>query len=122
MLSWLMTRLVGPARAKEFYFLADPIEANQALALGLVNRVVPAASLPIRDVEGATLFIQPERTATVATVRRMYPDAKVIEHSAATDDRFSTRTVRSRHRPVTIDEQAQNFALCYPPPWLAVVH
>jgi 2-(1,2-epoxy-1,2-dihydrophenyl)acetyl-CoA isomerase len=43
--TWLMTRLVGPARAKEFYFFADPIEANQALALGLVNRVVPAASL-----------------------------------------------------------------------------
>ena len=43
--SWLMTRLVGPARAKEFYFLADPIDASQALALGLVNRVVPAASL-----------------------------------------------------------------------------
>jgi len=43
--TWLMTRLVGPARAKEFYFLADPIEASQALALGLVNRVVPAASL-----------------------------------------------------------------------------
>jgi 2-(1,2-epoxy-1,2-dihydrophenyl)acetyl-CoA isomerase len=43
--TWLMTRLVGPARAKEFYFLADPIDANRALALGLVNRVVPAASL-----------------------------------------------------------------------------
>jgi 2-(1,2-epoxy-1,2-dihydrophenyl)acetyl-CoA isomerase len=43
--TWLMTRLVGPARAKEFYFLADPIEANQAFALGLVNRVVPVASL-----------------------------------------------------------------------------
>ena len=43
--TWLMARLVGPARAKEFYFLADPIDANQALALGLVNRVVPAASL-----------------------------------------------------------------------------
>jgi len=43
--TWLMTRLVGPARAKEFYFLADPIDANQALALGLVNRVVPAGSL-----------------------------------------------------------------------------
>ncbi|HLJ44063.1 MAG TPA: enoyl-CoA hydratase [Candidatus Binataceae bacterium] len=50
--TWLMTRLVGPARAKEFYFLADPIEANQALALGLVNRVVPAASLL---AEAATL-------------------------------------------------------------------
>jgi len=45
--TWLMTRLVGPARAKEFYFLADPIDANQALALGLVNRVVPAASLMV---------------------------------------------------------------------------
>ncbi len=43
--TWLMTRLVGPARAKEFYFLADPIGAEQALALGLVNRVVPAAAL-----------------------------------------------------------------------------
>ncbi len=40
-----MTRLVGPARAKEFYFLADPINANQALALGLVNRVVADAAL-----------------------------------------------------------------------------
>jgi 2-(1,2-epoxy-1,2-dihydrophenyl)acetyl-CoA isomerase len=43
--TWLMTRLVGPARAKEFYFLADPIDAKEALALGLVNRVVPAGSL-----------------------------------------------------------------------------
>ncbi|HZO83390.1 MAG TPA: enoyl-CoA hydratase [Candidatus Binataceae bacterium] len=43
--TWLMTRLVGPARAKEFYFLADPISAEQALALGLVNRVVAAAAL-----------------------------------------------------------------------------
>lgn len=43
--SWLMTRLVGPARAKEFYFLADPIDASAALAMGLVNRVVPAAAL-----------------------------------------------------------------------------
>lgn len=43
--TWMMTRLVGPARAKEFYFLADPIGSEQALALGLVNRVVPAGAL-----------------------------------------------------------------------------
>jgi 2-(1,2-epoxy-1,2-dihydrophenyl)acetyl-CoA isomerase len=43
--TWLMTKLVGPARAKEFYFLSDPIGADQALALGLVNRVVPAGAL-----------------------------------------------------------------------------
>ncbi len=43
--TWLMTRLVGPARAQAFYFLADPSGAEQALARGLVNRVVPAAAL-----------------------------------------------------------------------------
>ena len=49
--TWLMTRLVGPALAKEFYFLADPIDANRALTLGLVNRVVPAAAL-MAEAEG----------------------------------------------------------------------
>jgi enoyl-CoA hydratase/carnithine racemase len=33
--------LVGPSRAREMFFTARPIEADEALALGLVNRVVP---------------------------------------------------------------------------------
>lgn len=36
----LWTRLVGPHRAKEMAFLAEPIPASDALTLGLVNRVV----------------------------------------------------------------------------------
>lgn len=43
--TWGLTRLVGPAKAKEMFFLADMISAGEALALGLVNRVVPAAEL-----------------------------------------------------------------------------
>lgn len=42
--SYLMTQLVGPAKARELYFLADIIGADEALKLGLVNRVLPAAS------------------------------------------------------------------------------
>src|SRR6266852_5205617 len=39
--TWLLTHAVGPAKAKELLFLADPIDASEALRLGLVNRVVP---------------------------------------------------------------------------------
>jgi enoyl-CoA hydratase/carnithine racemase len=40
-----LTRLIGPSRAKELMFAAERIDAAEALRLGLVNRVVPAASL-----------------------------------------------------------------------------
>ncbi|HEX5454740.1 MAG TPA: enoyl-CoA hydratase [Stellaceae bacterium] len=38
--SWSLTRLVGTAKARELYFLADIIDADTAGELGLVNRVV----------------------------------------------------------------------------------
>lgn len=40
--TWLLQRLLGPARAKELYLMADVLDAQQALALGLVSKVVPA--------------------------------------------------------------------------------
>jgi 2-(1,2-epoxy-1,2-dihydrophenyl)acetyl-CoA isomerase len=43
--TWFLTQLVGPARAKELYFLSERIDMATALALGIVNRVVPADDL-----------------------------------------------------------------------------
>jgi len=43
--SWLLTRLVGTAKARELYYLGEMLDAEQAAALGMVNRVVDDAVL-----------------------------------------------------------------------------
>jgi 2-(1,2-epoxy-1,2-dihydrophenyl)acetyl-CoA isomerase len=43
--TYFLTQLVGSAKARELYFSAEVIGAEEALKLGMVNRVVPAASL-----------------------------------------------------------------------------
>ncbi|RLC71451.1 MAG: hypothetical protein DRI26_05085, partial [Chloroflexi bacterium] len=37
-----LTKLIGPAKAKELIMTADPVDAKEALAIGLVNKVLPA--------------------------------------------------------------------------------
>lgn len=43
--SWFLPRIVGLRKAMELALTADTIDANEALRLNIVNRVVPAADL-----------------------------------------------------------------------------
>jgi 2-(1,2-epoxy-1,2-dihydrophenyl)acetyl-CoA isomerase len=43
--TWFLTQLVGPAKARELYFLSDVLDAAQIEKLGLANRVVDDAEL-----------------------------------------------------------------------------
>jgi 2-(1,2-epoxy-1,2-dihydrophenyl)acetyl-CoA isomerase len=43
--SWSLPRLVGLRKAMEIFLLADRFDAAEALRLGLVNKIVPAAEL-----------------------------------------------------------------------------
>jgi 2-(1,2-epoxy-1,2-dihydrophenyl)acetyl-CoA isomerase len=43
--SWLLQRLVGSGKAKELYFTGDILKAEDALAVGMVNKVVPHEQL-----------------------------------------------------------------------------
>jgi enoyl-CoA hydratase/carnithine racemase len=44
-IAWLLTRLVGTARARELMFTAEKVDAKRCEAIGLFNRVVPDAKL-----------------------------------------------------------------------------
>jgi 2-(1,2-epoxy-1,2-dihydrophenyl)acetyl-CoA isomerase len=39
--SYFLSKLLGTGKARELYYLGEPLDARQALALGLVNTVVP---------------------------------------------------------------------------------
>jgi 2-(1,2-epoxy-1,2-dihydrophenyl)acetyl-CoA isomerase len=43
--TWFLTRLVGPAKARELYYTSARVSADECLRLGMVNRVVPDAEL-----------------------------------------------------------------------------
>jgi naphthoate synthase len=43
--SGLLARIVGQKKAREIWFLCEQYDAQQALAMGLVNKVVPLADL-----------------------------------------------------------------------------
>lgn len=56
--SYLLTRLVGPARARELYLLDEKVGAEAALAMGLVSRVVPDAALEAETQAMAQRFAE----------------------------------------------------------------
>jgi naphthoate synthase len=48
--SGLLARMVGQKKAREIWFLCDQYDADEALQMGLVNKVVPLARLEVETV------------------------------------------------------------------------
>ncbi|HTI52816.1 MAG TPA: enoyl-CoA hydratase [Verrucomicrobiae bacterium] len=69
--SYYLTQLVGTAKARELYFTADLLDAQQALGLGLVNRVVPDARLEEETMALASRLARGPRVALRYMKRNM---------------------------------------------------
>ena len=52
--SWLLTQLIGTSRARDLYFTGRRVGADEGLALGIFNKVVPDDALQAQARELAT--------------------------------------------------------------------
>jgi 2-(1,2-epoxy-1,2-dihydrophenyl)acetyl-CoA isomerase len=109
---WLLPRIVGPAKARELYLLADKFDAAEAARIGLVSKVLPGEELLpfVRDVAARLAAKAPLAVAAVKANQNETMDLGF----AAMLDRETERHVRTG---LTADAQeaAQAFLAKRPP-------
>jgi 2-(1,2-epoxy-1,2-dihydrophenyl)acetyl-CoA isomerase len=70
-LTKLLPLLVGPVKAKELLLLGEPLDAEEAMRLGLVNRVVPPGELMGAAVDWARRLANQPRVPTALAKRAL---------------------------------------------------
>jgi len=93
-IAWLLTRVVGPARARELMLTAQRVGADQAERIGLINRVVADDVLA---AEGFALARQLAHGPQVAFayMKDNLDEALAIDHATAID-READRLLKTR--------------------------
>ena len=91
--TWTLTRLVGTAKARELFLLPDMVSADEALKLGIVNRVAEDADLRSATMEVAHRIADMPPVAVAAVKRNLF---------AAETESFAA----------TLDQEAYNQARC----------
>ncbi len=92
--SWNLTQLVGPAKAKELYFLSDRITAAEAQQLGIINQVFPDETF--RD--DARVFALRVAQGPTAAIRFM---------------KKNINTAATNPLSVTLDLEAEHMVRCF---------
>src|SRR5947208_12613161 len=73
--SWILSRLVGPARAADLLFSSRVVLAEEAAGLGLVNRVLPPAELlPFTMDYARRIAAETSPASLLAIKRQLYAD------------------------------------------------
>jgi 2-(1,2-epoxy-1,2-dihydrophenyl)acetyl-CoA isomerase len=82
--TWSLTRAVGARRAFELMCLNTPVSAQEALALGLVNAIVPAPQLAELAVDMAQRLAEGAPTA-IANIKSLVETAGDCDFSSQLD-------------------------------------
>ncbi|SNT51668.1 Enoyl-CoA hydratase/carnithine racemase [Tardiphaga sp. OK246] len=111
-IAWLLTRLVGTARARELMFTANKVEASRAEAIGLFNRVVPddrlqdeAFAMARGMAQGPTLALRymkdnlDEALAFDFTTARDHEAERLIRTTMTADHREAVQAFIEKRKP-----------------------
>jgi enoyl-CoA hydratase/carnithine racemase len=90
--SWILPRRVGMHRAKELALLADIIDAREAEAIGLVNRVLPDGELDA-FVDGWASRLAAGPPIALAMTKRLLNNSLNVTLEEALDDEGLSQTV-----------------------------
>jgi enoyl-CoA hydratase/carnithine racemase len=94
--SWLLPRLVGPARAADLLFSSRVVLAEEAAEMGLVNRVLPPEEVLPFSLEYARRIAQEISPSSLREMKRQLWEDMASELVPAT-----TRSVQAMERMVT---------------------
>jgi enoyl-CoA hydratase/carnithine racemase len=99
-IAWLLTRLVGTARARELMFTADKVDATRCEAIGLVNRVVPDAKLQ-EEAFALAKSMADGPTIAIRYMKDNLDEALLVDFATARDheaERLVRTTMTADHR------------------------
>ena len=92
--SYFVTKLLGPAKAREFMFVNEKLDAQQALAIGLVGKVVPDATL---------------EAEVLAFARRLAAGPPI----AIRNVKMSINAAETQHMRAVMELESRNMARCF---------
>ena len=111
-IAWLLTRVVGPARARQLLLTSERVPAQRAYEIGLVTEVVADDQLQETALEYAAALAHGPQVA-YAYIKDNLDDALGIDHATAIDrevDRFLKTRSTTDHK-----EAVRAFAEKRPP-------
>jgi 2-(1,2-epoxy-1,2-dihydrophenyl)acetyl-CoA isomerase len=111
-LSWFLPRLVGPASAARIVMVGDPLDAATAERMGLVDRVVPGASL-LAEAQALAGRLAAGAPLALALSKRSL--AFALEHDLETTLEFEAQLQATAGRSTDHAEGLRAFAEKRPP-------
>ncbi|MEU3953164.1 enoyl-CoA hydratase-related protein, partial [Streptomyces achromogenes] len=102
-ISWTLPRVIGPSRAADLLLFPRSISAQDALELGIANRVVPAGELRAEAAKVARALAEGPTVAYAALKEAVaYGLTHSLEETLEKEDELQTRAGRSEDHHIAV--------------------